>query len=130
MKSIPHSMESILKNYGVHPPFHGKTMESLWKVHGIHLEKVWNLSGKSMESIHHSMESIHQKYGIHPPFHGIHPPFYGIHLEFLQSTPHSMDSIWINLGRVKYCGNSAPTQASDFLSFLICWVHCLCNHVT
>ena len=67
-------MESILKNYGVHPPFHGKTMESLWKVHGIHLEKVWNLSGKSMESIHHSMESIHQKYGIHPPFHGIYPP--------------------------------------------------------
>ena len=66
-------MESILKKYGVHPPFHGK----------------------SMESIPHPMESIHQNYGIHPPFHGIH-------LEFLQSTPHSMDSIWINPGRVKY----------------------------
>ena len=51
VESIPHLMESILKKYGVHPPFHGK----------------------SMESIPHSMESIHQKYGIHPPFHGIHP---------------------------------------------------------
>ena len=81
-------------------------MESIpipWKKYGIHLEKMWNPSEKSMESIHHSMESIHQKYGIHPLFHGIHPPFHGIHLEFLQSTPHSMDSIWLNLGRVKYC---------------------------
>ena len=105
MESIRKVMESMWK-----------VMESMWKVHGIHqeshgihVEKVWNPYGKTMESIPHSMESIHQKYGIHPsfhgihpPFHGIHPPFHGIHLEFLQSTPHSMDSIWINPGRVKY----------------------------
>ena len=29
MESIPHSMESILKKHGVHPPFHGKSMESI-----------------------------------------------------------------------------------------------------
>ena len=94
-------------------------MESIWKTNGIHVEKVWNPCGKTMESIHHSMESIHQKYGIHPPFHGIHPPFHGfhppfhgfhppfhgIHLEFVQSIPPSMDSTWNNPGRVKYwCG--------------------------
>ena len=84
-------------------------MESIWKFHGIHLERPWNPSKKSMESIwksmesiNHSMESIHQNYGIHPPFHGIHPPFHGIHLEFLQSIPPSMDSTWNNPGRVKY----------------------------
>ena len=63
-------------------------MESLWKNHGIHVEKPWNPCEKTMESIHHSMESIHQKYGIH--------------LEFLQSIPPSMDSTWNNPGRVKY----------------------------
>ena len=93
------SMESIRKVHGIHQKSHGIHVE----MYGIHVEKVWNPDGKtmesiphSMESIHHSMESIHQKYGIHPPFHGIH-------LEFLQSTPHSMDSTWNNPGRVKYC---------------------------
>ena len=49
-----------------------------------------------MESIRKVMESIWKNHGIHPPFHGIH-------LEFLQSTPPSMHSIWNDLGRVKYC---------------------------
>ncbi|EDR06656.1 uncharacterized protein LACBIDRAFT_328529 [Laccaria bicolor S238N-H82] len=52
-------------------------MDSMWKKYGIHVEK----------------------YGIHQPFHGIHPPLHGIHLEFVQSTPHSIHSIWNNLGR-------------------------------
>ena len=80
----------------------GKSMDSMWKKYGIHVEKygfhqakVWNPSTKSMESINHSMESISQKYGIHPPFHGIHQPL-------LESTSHSIHSMWNNLGRVKY----------------------------
>ena len=68
-------------------------MEKVWKRYGIHVEKPWNPSTKSMESIPHSMESI--------------PPFHGIHLEFLQSIPPSMDSTWNNPGRVKYCANWA-----------------------
>ena len=109
MESIPHS---IFKKYGVHPPFHGKIMESIHH---------------SMESIPHFMDSIFKKSGVHPPVHGFHPPFHGIHLKnvwspspipwkkygvhppfhgfhlkILESTPHSMDSIWIIPGRVKY----------------------------
>ena len=63
------------------------------------MESIWNRYG-----IHPPFHGIHPPFHrIHPPFHGFHPPFHGIHLEFLQSTPHSIDSIWINLGRVKYC---------------------------
>ncbi|EDR00207.1 uncharacterized protein LACBIDRAFT_334328 [Laccaria bicolor S238N-H82] len=51
-------------------------------------EKVWNPSPIPWNPSPKVMESI--------------PPFHGIHLEFLQSTPHSMDSTWNNLGRVKY----------------------------
>ena len=95
-------------------------MESMWKTNGIHVEKdgihvetVWNPCGKTMESIHQKY-GIHPPFhGIHPPFHGFHPPFHGIHLEFLQSTPHSMDSIWIILGRVKYRSRaSVPRERS------------------
>ena len=80
MESIPHFMESILKKYGVHPPVHGIHPP----FHGFHLKKVWSPSPIPWEN-----------YGVHPPFHGFH-------LEFLESTPHSMDSIWIIPGRVKY----------------------------
>ena len=102
------SMDSMWKKYGFHMekvwiPY-GKSMDSMWKSmesirqkYGIHQPKVWNPSTKSMESINHSMESISQKYGIHPPFHGIHQPL-------LESTPHSIHSMWNNLGKVKYWG--------------------------
>ena len=66
-----------------------------------------NQSGKSVES-------IRKKYGIHPPFHGIYL--------------NSMDSICIDLGRVKYwfqvpsryqqCGNQM-TNDDYLLSFVI-----------
>ena len=38
MESIPHFMDSILKKYGVHPPFHGKIMESI--PHS--MDSIWN----------------------------------------------------------------------------------------
>ena len=64
-------------------------MESIWKVHGM----IWKF------------------HGIHQPFHGIHQPVHGIHLESpwnpSASTLHSMDSIWNNMGRVKYCMDGA-----------------------
>ena len=99
------------------------------------MEKVWNPSGKCMESIPHSMESIHQKYGIHPPFHGIHPPFHGIHLEFLQSTPHSMHSIWNNPGRVKYWTIKTSLKCIPIVSSLSIYIcsllyQQLCNGLT
>ena len=70
----------------------------------------------SMESIPHVMESIFKKYGVHPQVHGIHPPFHGFHLKFLESTPHSMDSIWIILGRVKYRLNCRTLRLSSFFN--------------
>ena len=88
-------MESIWKTHGIQ-------VEKVWNKYGIHVEKPWNPSGKPMESIHHSMESFPLSMESIPPFHGIHPPFHGIHLEFLQSIPPSMDSTWNNPGRVKY----------------------------
>ena len=99
-----------------------KRMESIWKKYGIHVEKPWNPSTipwnpstESMESIPHSMESI--------------PPFHGTHLEFLQSTPHSMDSTWNNPGRVKYCSPMCKAQLNSQLCFLKMWnllkYHCI-----
>ena len=66
--------------------------------------------GNSMESIWKRMESIWKTHGIH--------------LKCLQSTPHSMDSIWNNPGRVDYWFYSSlipvisgpiPVDSSRFL---------------
>ena len=81
-----------IKKYGVHPPFHGihPPVHGIHPpFHGFHLKKVWSPSPIPWEN-----------YGVHPPLHGFH-------LEFLESTPHSMDSIWIIPGRVKYSYTTA-----------------------
>ena len=72
----------------------------------------------SMESIPHVMESIFKKYGVHPQVHGIHPPFHGFHLKFLESTPHSMDSIWIIPGRVKYSEKAPKNRFQVMVEFM------------
>ena len=94
-------------------PFHDHSMTIPWSFHMESMMSMepWIGCGPSQHWFHgfhmefhmDSMDSRWILHGIHPPFHGFHPPFHGFHLEFLQSTPHSMDSIWINLGRVKYC---------------------------
>ena len=111
-------MKKVKKKYGIHPPFHGKSMESIpysilkkhgihSQSHGIHLEKVWSPSpipwkryGIHLESPWNPSTTPWKKYGIHPPFHGVHP-------HSMESTPHSMHSIWNNPGRVKYCCHTA-----------------------
>ena len=55
-----------------------------------------------MESIPHSRGKLWSPSPIPWENYGVHPPFHGFHLEFLESTPPSMDSIWIIPGRVKY----------------------------
>jgi len=59
-------------------------------------------------------------------WYGIHQPVHGIHLESpwnpSASTLHSMDSIWNNPGRVKYCPrplarHSNPEGPLQFIVF-------------
>jgi len=92
------------------------SMESIWKFHGM----VWNPSASPWNPSGKSMESIWKVHGIHHPFHGIHQP---VHLESpwnpSASTLHSMDSIWNNPGRVKYCNRSSYWNCSYMNLYLI-----------
>ena len=45
-----------------------KGMESIWKMYGIHVEKIWNSYGKVWNPCEKCMESMEKRYGISIPY--------------------------------------------------------------